>query len=149
MTGETNLSGLWTGWYGYAGDDDRVAFTAWIDDRGGLIEGSTLEPNTFSAAHLEELEAELSGLREAGAVDLIKRYRPGQGAHGLTIAYFGQIEGDGCVLAGGWSFVEADLGEGDFRLERQWQRPARASEKAAAIAQPVSGAGVSEAGEAR
>jgi len=115
------MNGLWSGWYGYAGLaglSQPVAFTAWIDERGGQLAGMILEPNTFSLQPLDDLEADIAGLRAARAVRFAKTYRPGQGVHDHAIQYDGEADARFTHVRGTWSFANAPASHGRFELTR-------------------------------
>ncbi|MEO0465173.1 MAG: hypothetical protein AAF216_01415 [Pseudomonadota bacterium] len=118
MASFTDMNGLWSGWFRYSLLTDRVPFTAWIDDTASILTGSILEPNTFSSAEIDDLQALVSGTRVGSAVTFIKTYVPGQAAHEHPISYSGQVTDDFEHVAGTWSFSEAILGTGPFEMRR-------------------------------
>lgn len=126
------LSGIWSGWYAYADGRDRVPFTAMISERDGAFSGSTLEPNTFAAGDGEELQADISGLRDGEAVDFVKRYTAGQNVHNQPILYEGETDPKLTIIRGDWSF-EDDWGllKGQFELSRMTTGGVEREERAA------------------
>lgn len=149
MAADFDLNGPWNGWFDYTGRDERVVFTAWFTAGDGTVEGTSLEPNTFVATASEELEAEFSGEQAGMALELVKRYCPGQGAHAYPIAYAGEIGGDGNVISGTWHFTGGMLGAGRFRLERLAGGPKAVRRRRARLEQPVGLEGVSAPGKPR
>ncbi|MEO1568990.1 MAG: hypothetical protein AAFR94_07170 [Pseudomonadota bacterium] len=139
-----DLNGLWNGWYSYLDLGERVPFTAWLDDDGGSLTGSTMEPNTLSAANVEELEADVTGNRSGASVMFTKRYRPGQGAHSFAICYQGLVESDFCLFSGDWRFENTAFGQGRFLLERASNGLTRAMVRSSAIAAGTSIKGVTQ-----
>jgi len=83
------------------------------------------------------------------AVELVKRYCPGQGAHAYPIAYAGEIGGDGSVISGTWHFPGGMLGAGRFRLERLAGGLKAVRRRRARLEQPVGPEGVSAPGKPR
>lgn len=115
------MNGLWSGWYDYAGLaglSQPVTFTAWIDDRRGHLNGSILEPNTFSLHLLDDLEADISGQRQAHAISFTKTYCPGQGAHGHEIDYSGEADARFTHVRGLWHVAIDPAAHGRFELTR-------------------------------
>lgn len=112
------MNGLWSGWYSYEGLGQAVPFTAWIDDTGGLLLGTILEPNTFSPLDLDDLQADLSGTRDGQAVFFSKVYSDDQGAHASPILYGGEADARFERVMGRWSFPHLNGLEGRFELTR-------------------------------
>lgn len=113
-----DLNGLWSGWYAYSALSERVAFTAWIDDTSAILTGSIMEPNTFSASNIDDLQADISGTRTGHHVNFVKIYGEGQGAHGYPISYEGETTPDFQRVDGTWSFANPALGTGLFEMVR-------------------------------
>lgn len=118
MSEPADMNGLWSGWYSYSALSEPVPFTAWIDDSDGTLTGTILEPNTFSSSDLEDLQADIDGLRGDLSVTFSKLYRPDQGAHAYPISYVGQIDARNQTVRGKWS-ISADIcSEGPFEMQR-------------------------------
>ncbi len=118
MADRLDMNGLWSGWYDYLGLSEAVPFTAWIDDAGGMLAGTILEPNTFVEAGPDDLEALISGQRVATFVTFTKTYREGQGAHGLKIAYEGEADSQFQSVSGEWQIGTDPFNGGRFQLDR-------------------------------
>ena len=99
-----DLSGDWTGVYEYGfGGADAVPFAASLFDVGGVVWGSSLEPNTFSPGAGEELEAEISGSRSSRELHFRKVYL-GRPVHGEDpVHYTGLVSADGTRIEGRWT----------------------------------------------
>ena len=54
---DTDLTGLWSGEYWYAGMSFPTPFTAHLIDQQGDLSGTTLEPRTFGVGEQPELSA--------------------------------------------------------------------------------------------
>ncbi|MEO0816501.1 MAG: hypothetical protein AAFX86_04260 [Pseudomonadota bacterium] len=118
MASVRDMNGLWSGWYTYSTLSEPVPFTAWIDDSAGLLTGSILEPNTFSAMDIDDLQAELAGTRLEQQIHFSKTYAAGQGAHEKPIIYEGRADEDFITVRGQWSFANPRDGKGPFELSR-------------------------------
>ena len=99
---ESDLTGLWSGEYWYAGHAAPTPFSAHIIDTGGSISGTTLEPATFGAPGLTELSADISGSRGATALRFTKVYHPAPGVHREPIAYVGTVDEKLTPIDGQW-----------------------------------------------
>jgi hypothetical protein len=90
-TKANSMSGVWSGEYRYdLGGGTR--FTAWFDDYGGALSGTSLEPNGFVSDGPEELAAELNGERTGLQMHWIKIYDAASGAHQTPISYEGEAD---------------------------------------------------------
>ena len=118
MPGIGDMNGLWSGWYGYAGLAEPVAFTAWFDETAGLLTGSILEPNTISDLDIDDLAADIAGTREGADITFVKTYGTGQGVHSHPISYSGLADGDFRRVRGEWMFPDPSYGRGPFELAR-------------------------------
>ena len=84
MSGQANMSGLWSCTYSYDGYSATVPFTAAVTENGGEIFGTTLEPTTFGPRHVSEIEAEIEGRRRGVKYVVVTMcIGGGQGAAGL------------------------------------------------------------------
>ncbi|WP_300438979.1 hypothetical protein [uncultured Mameliella sp.] len=124
-----DLSGDWTGVYDYGLDGDgAVPFAATLFDVGGVIWGTTLEPNTFAPEAGAELEAEISGSRSAREVHFRKAYigRPRHGEE--PVHYTGHVSPDGNRIEGNWTIRGPGFfASGPFVMNRIKGTAARAS----------------------
>ncbi|WP_300531897.1 hypothetical protein [uncultured Mameliella sp.] len=124
-----DLSGDWTGVYDYGLDGDgSVPFAATLFDVGGVIWGTTLEPNTFAPEAGAELEAEISGSRSAREVHFRKAYigRPRHGEE--PVHYTGHVSPDGNRIEGNWTIRGPGFfASGPFVMNRIKGTAARAS----------------------
>lgn len=128
---DSDLTGLWSGEYWYAGGQGRPApFSAHITDVAGSISGTTLEPNTFAHPGLIELSADITGVRGELSVRFTKLYHPAPGVHRDPIFYVGTVDPNFTVIDGDWGIAptkESPPIHGRFVL-------ARISRGAAAVA---------------
>lgn len=123
MTGRINLTGRWTGVYFYPADptlnanDNMPAtpFTATLIDAGGVVTGTTLEPDTLGGRGAPDIPAILDGSHD-GAVLTFTKFPEG-GGHDDPILYVGVITPDGNSLTGDWSIPGAWAGS--FRMQRR------------------------------
>jgi hypothetical protein len=110
-----NISGLWLGSFSYpAGLGPTTPFLARIEDHGGSLAGSIIEPNTVGASS-KELEAVLSGSRDGHSVDFTKVY-DGASDAAHAVDYAGRLSGDGNSISGVWSLADVD---GNFEMHRE------------------------------
>jgi hypothetical protein len=110
-----NISGLWLGSFSYpAGLGPTTPFLARIEDHGGSLAGSIIEPNTVGASSTE-LEAVLSGSRDGHSVDFTKVY-DGASDAAHAVDYAGRLSGDGNSITGVWSLADVD---GTFEMHRE------------------------------
>lgn len=124
MTQETpDLTGRWTGIYFYPihpewnpGDElPPTPFTAELVDAGGLITGSTLEPDVLSEAGAPPIPAVLEGHHEGWVLTFTKF--PDGGGQVHTIDYVGDIAPDGNSVEGRW-IIHGEW-SGVFRMQRR------------------------------
>jgi hypothetical protein len=134
MAYECDMNGLWSGEYRYPGAMPPVRFTAWFADDGGVLSGTTLEPNTFAPTPAEELGASLTGGRAGADVHFDKIYDPHTGIVQGPITYIGLANADFTRLVGTWSFRSGGPA-GRFSLSRVYSAAAKA--KSVRIAEPV------------
>ena len=124
MSGEgpLNLSGLWMGRYTYPHNEGPTTpFLARIEDTGGALSGTIIEPNTIGPSS-DSLEAMLNGSRTGSAVDFTKVY-DGASDAAHAVDYVGQVSGDGNTISGVWSLAHLD---GPFEMYREavWEEKA-------------------------
>ena len=129
MTAGSDLSGLWLGSYSYPiGLAPTVPFLARIEENGGSLAGSTVEPDMVGAPS-ETLEALIRGSRSGASVDFTKTY-DGKAGVSNSVDYVGRLSADGNTISGVWSMAELD---GTFEMHREavWeQRAGREAEVA-------------------
>lgn len=101
------MSGLWSGTYSYNGHDLTVAFTAAVNDTGGEIFGTTLEPALFDLQHLDEAEAEIEGSRQGQLVTFRKRYVGSITVSQPPLVYTGTANAEFTEVRGHWRFEGA------------------------------------------
>ena len=126
MGAAANVSGLWKGSFSYPGGiGPTTPFLARIEDLGGALSGTIVEPN-LAGAFGGSLESFLRGSRDGDAVDFTKVY---DGAADLAHAvdYVGRLSGDGNRIAGMWSLAGMD---GGFEMYREavWEEAAEEEE---------------------
>ncbi|TFI60248.1 hypothetical protein E2493_00610 [Sphingomonas parva] len=113
--GPLNLSGLWMGRFAYpAGAGPTTPFLARIEDDGGALSGTIIEPNTMGLSS-DSLEAVLRGSRTGTVIDFIKVY-DGASDAAHAVDYVGRVSGDGNTVSGVWSLVQLD---GTFEMHRE------------------------------
>jgi hypothetical protein len=115
---DSDLTGLWSGEYWYAGVSFPTPFTAHIIDMAGNISGTTLEPNTFAKAGLSELSADIDGARGALTVRFTKLYHRAPGVHQMPVYYSGVVDAKFTMIDGDWTFNKPDALTGRFVLVR-------------------------------
>lgn len=123
MARRIDLSGRWTGVYFYPVDpelnpDDDLPptpFTAELTDAGGLVTGTTLEPDVLGPPGSPPIPAILQGRHDGGRLIFTKF--PEGGGHVDPIDYDGDISPDGELIDGRWTIP----GEwsGVFRMQRR------------------------------
>jgi hypothetical protein len=113
VSGSHNISGLWMGQYAYS-FGGAVPFLAKIEDRGGRLAGTIIEPNTVGESS-DSLEAILSGSRDGSAIDFTKIY-DGASDAAHAVDYVGHLSGDGNSITGMWSLADMD---GSFEMYRE------------------------------
>ena len=115
MAGPLNISGLWLGRYAYpAGQGPSTPFLARIEDAGGALSGTIVEPNLIGPSS-DSLEAVISGSREGSAVDFTKLY-DGASDAAHAVDYVGRVSADGNTITGVWSLEQID---GSFEMHRE------------------------------
>jgi hypothetical protein len=113
----SDLTGLWSGEYWYAGASAPVPFSAHIVDTAGNITGTTLEPNTFAHPGLIELSAGIEGARGELSVRFTKIYHAAPGVHRDPIFYSGSVDAAFTMIDGQWTFADGAM-SGRFVLVR-------------------------------
>ncbi|MEL6259255.1 MAG: hypothetical protein AAFQ67_09380, partial [Pseudomonadota bacterium] len=90
-----------------------------LTETGETFSGSTLEPNTFVNAPIEELEAMLEGARTGAALFFLKRYSDASAAHNTPIRYTGEVDEACSRIIGEWT-ISAQVGriDGHFEMNR-------------------------------
>ena len=115
MTGPPDISGLWLGRYAYpAGQGPSTPFLARIEDAGGALSGTIIEPNMIGPSS-DSLEAVISGSRVEHAVDFTKLY-DGASDAAHAVDYVGRVSADGNTITGVWSLEQFD---GSFEMHRE------------------------------
>lgn len=117
MSGK-DLSGQWRGQYAYPGQAGPVTpFLALIEDHGGRVSGTIMEPNTIEGG---TLEAELVGTHDGHSIDFTKTYAPRASRHfDQPVDYVGKVSEDGALIRGVWSLQSWD---GTFEMRRELSR---------------------------
>jgi hypothetical protein len=115
---DTDLTGLWSGEYWYAGMSFPTPFTAHLIDQQGDLSGTTLEPRTFGVGDPPELSAEITGARGDLDVRFTKLYDPAPGVHRHPIYYTGVVDPKFTLIEGEWRFNIPNDVEGRFVLMR-------------------------------
>jgi hypothetical protein len=114
-----NMTGMWEGTFAYPGyEGPTTPFVARIEEEGGALTGTIMEPNTVGLSS-DELEAVLTGTREGEAVDFTKTY-DGSSDAAHAVDYVGRLTEDGNMITGVWSLGELD-GSFEMRRETAWE----------------------------
>jgi len=109
-----DMTGIWHGTFAYpAYQGPTTPFVARIEETGGQLSGTIMEPNTIGWSS-EELEAVLAGTRIGRAVDFTKTY-DGASDAAHAVDYVGRMSEDGNLVTGVWSLEELD---GTFEMHR-------------------------------
>ena len=114
-----NMTGLWEGTFSYpAFQGPTTPFVARIEESGGTLSGSMMEPNTMGWSS-EELEAMVVGTRQGKSVDFTKSY-DGSSDAAHAVDYVGLMSDDGNSVTGVWSLEDLD-GTFEMRRETGWE----------------------------
>ncbi len=122
MSGDDSLSGLWLGSFSYPGGQGPLTpFLASLEDHGGSLRGTIVEPNTIGGSS-DQLQSLISGSRSGSAVDFTKMY-DGESDAAHAVDYVGRVSADGNSITGIWSLAEID---GSFEMHREavWEEKA-------------------------
>lgn len=112
--GRLDMTGLWHGTFAYpAYAGPTTPFVARIEESGGTLTGTIMEPNTMGWSS-EELEAVLAGSRDGRSVDFTKTY-DGSSDAAHAVDYVGRLSDDGNKVTGVWSLEVLD---GTFEMHR-------------------------------
>ena len=129
MSRKTNLSGLWIGSYSYPGGaGPTTPFLASLEDHGGTLRGTILEPNTMGRSS-EQLGSVIHGSRSGSSVDFTKTY-DGESDAAHAVDYVGRVSGDENSITGVWSLESAD---GTFEMHREAVWEERAGQEAEVV----------------
>lgn len=112
---DLSLSGAWKGEYVSDGlGSTATRFDASLFATGGVVSGTTTEPNTFGPYGYAELQADVNGEAYATRqVVLLKTYRTATVTH--SVLYVGQLDAAGKRIEGRWRLGG---GQGTFWMER-------------------------------
>lgn len=111
---DRSLSGTWKGEYAGGLGSTPTRFEATLTVIGGVVDGTTTEPNTFGPSYHAELEASLTGDAFATRqVVVLKTYRTGTVTH--SVLYVGRLDEAGTRIDGHWRVGGA---QGTFWMER-------------------------------
>lgn len=110
------LSGSWKGEYASEGfGASATRFEANLFTTGGLVSGTTTEPNTFGPYGYAELQADLTGEAYATRqVVLLKTYRTATVTH--SVLYTGRLDAAGKRVEGRWRVSSGT--QGTFWMEK-------------------------------
>jgi hypothetical protein len=97
----TNLTGVWSGLYSYAGQGEPTPFTATLLETGAYFSGSTHETCLVEGRQRATLCALVEGTRRGRAVGFIKTY-DGSGGWDHSVAYTGALSANGLEIEGTW-----------------------------------------------
>lgn len=102
MALDLSLSGTWNGEYASDGlGSSPTRFEATLFSTGGVVSGTTTEPNTFGPYGYTELQADINGEALATRqVVLLKTYRTATVTH--SVLYIGQLDATGKRIEGRW-----------------------------------------------
>ena len=102
MALDLSLSGTWNGEYASDGlGSSPTRFDATLFSTGGVVSGTTTEPNTFGPYGYAELQADVNGEALATRqVVLLKTYRTATVTH--SVLYIGQLDATGKRIEGRW-----------------------------------------------
>lgn len=109
-----SLTGVWSGYYGYDGQPDRVPFQAKLSAAGATFAGTTIEPNTFGEPSTMFLTANVVGQSANGVVSFVKTY-DGTGGQSHSVSYRGTLSANGQCVSGTWTI---DAAKGPFQVCR-------------------------------
>lgn len=109
------LTGSWKGEYASDGlGSSPTRFEASVLTTGGVVSGTTTEPNTFGPYGYAELQADLAGEAYATRqVTLLKTYRTATVTH--SVLYVGRLDAAGKRVEGRWRLGSS---HGTFWLEK-------------------------------
>jgi hypothetical protein len=127
----SNLSGEWSGEFSYPRHrGPTTPFLAQLEDRGGRLTGTIVEPDIISGG---TTAASIAGLRHGSSVDFTKAYGPAAPfGYETPVDYVGQVSADGNTVSGVWSLLDMD---GRFEMRRE-QEIGEVVETEEAVAQP-------------
>ena len=111
MDGAGDLSGVWSGSFGYPlGLGSATNFTCLLLDNDGVLSGSTSERGEYGGRE----RALVQGRRAGRSVTFLKTY-DGAGAYAHSVAYDGELNEDATAVTGSWSL---DGWTGPFVMSR-------------------------------
>jgi hypothetical protein len=102
MSGQTNLTGVWNGFFSYPRLLEPVTFTATLIETQSWVSGSTHEPCTVGKHIGQTLYATLLGTRAGNAVTFTKTY-DGTVRGYSAVNYEGSVGADGMEMEGRWT----------------------------------------------
>jgi hypothetical protein len=91
------VGGVWSGWYDYSPGHGRTAFSCTLDERGGVVTGSTLEDGPTG-----ELCGLIEGSVSVGYLSFVKRYVGAPPGYDHPILYSGEINAACTQVSGQW-----------------------------------------------
>jgi len=115
------ISGVWSGRFHHDLDGrESFGFSAWLNVANDRLSGSTLEPNTFSKAESNELDALLRGHIDDTEIVFLKTY---QGLDQEPVYCEGEITDQGRRIVGQWYFGWPNEVSGTFEMSRELAKP--------------------------
>ena len=131
MADAHDLTGEWHGDFSYpAHEGPTTPFVARLEERGGQLTGTIIEPHHTTGA---TIAAHIAGLRRGSAVDFTKTYPASGEDYATPVDYVGQVSADGDTVTGVWSLLHLD---GQFEMRRE-RGMAEARESAVGEEAPV------------
>jgi len=116
-----DLSGKWTGHYGYDSSDGFATFTLNLTQQDGRIAGRITEANTFQDASPPTFDAIIFGYRKRNYIDFTKRYDGETAPHDSDILYAGRYIVGKDLITGHWLMPDIKDWGGRFEMTRKAQ----------------------------
>ena len=111
----SDLSGQWDGHFDYpSGFGPRTPFLASVDQTGGRISGTIIEPDLYGSA--APASATIEGVVAGDTVDFTKIYRKASSVYDNPVDYVGRVDETGNRITGVWSLLDIN---GLFEMTRQ------------------------------
>jgi len=137
MSATIDLTGRWTGVYFYPVDPEWNAndnlpatpYSAELADVGGMVTGSTLEPDLLGDPDAPPIPATVEGHHFDGELTFTKF--PDGGGQLHTIDYIGAISPDGNSISGRW-IIHGEW-SGTFTMQRKVVSSVVSSEQSATV----------------
>jgi hypothetical protein len=129
VAAQRGLTGFWTGVYHYPRGDRSTPFHAYLEEAGGAVTGTIVEPDKYKIFGVAIALSLIDGARDAGQLSFRKVMQNGRPGH--TILYTGAIDLKELRITGRWTIP--GNWSGAFSMQRDEEADALSIERAETV----------------